>query len=309
MIDVRKLAAEAAKGFGLSLKDDPTAWGAADGDSIAAFSALDIVDNCHAEAKRCAASGVASVLGRASEGIATAMDVAIYEDGPLADLDAVWAQHVIGLSVDLTGVAAAKDWQGRVDALREAIARAAPSVSAAIPAPEIADVLAYAESDYRLREAPALMAELARLGGDDDFKPPAFVAKAFPQEAAPADTWDDEPGAPAPVETSWDDELAPVEKPKRRKPNNSGPHPTPASKVPNFLTGLLAAGVTKADVARLLGFSDSYIGYIAAGKKPWPGLRPDQVEALRADLTIRRDALNEALAVAEGRDLLLPAGS
>ena len=158
MIDVRKLAASAAKGFGLSLKDDPTAWGAADGDSIAAFSALDIVDNCHAEAKRCAASGVASVLGKASEGIATAMDVAIYEDGPLADLDAVWTQHATGLSVDLSGVAAARDWQGRVDALREAIARAAPSVSAAIPAPAIPDILAYAESDYRLREAPALMA-------------------------------------------------------------------------------------------------------------------------------------------------------
>ena len=308
MIDIQKIAAEAASQFGLSLKDDPTAWDAAI--DAAGASRLDqvapevIQETCQLAAAANALSAVNRALGAASEKIATAMDVAIHEDGPLADLPGVWAAHVSGLALDTSGVAGAAGWQGRVDALRAAIKRTAH----AAPPATISDVLAYMNSDPRFDGLGALKKGVAAL--DEPFTPPAFLAKG----RNPTDVvdWEDETGAEydsstdgGPVADTWDDEPetpAPA-KGKRKAPGK----PAPPSRVPGFPAMLNVAGVTKADVARLCGYSESYIGYIFAGRKPWPGLRPEQVKALRDEVGLRHDALAEALTVLGSGSLLLPA--
>jgi hypothetical protein len=326
MIDIRKLAAEAASQFGLSLKDDPTAWDnetVLDGDGYAlgseVLTPLVVVERCQQEAKYNALSAVNRALGAASEKIATAMDVALHEDGPLADLDGVWAAHVTGLSVDLAGVAEAKDWQGRVDALRAAITRATPSAVRPDDMPAVRDVLAYVNSDPRFEGLGDLKRGICAIrdpGDEEPFTPPTFLTKGQAvtfAEAPPAGEpvtveWDDEAPAP-PADVSWDDEPpapAPA-KGQRKRGNGKGPHGNVPSLVPDFPAMLNAAGVTKADAARLCGFSESYIGYIFSGKKPWPGLKPGQVKAMRDELALRHEALAVALEILDSGKLLLPA--
>ncbi|MEN6527565.1 MAG: hypothetical protein ABFD65_13870 [Candidatus Polarisedimenticolia bacterium] len=301
VIDVRKLAAEAASQFGLSLKDDPTAWDDGEG-PLGDTPPPDIVAACRAEAARNALSAVNRALGAASEAIATEMDVAIHEDGPLADLAEVWARRVTGLTVDLDGVAGAKDWQGRVDALREAIRRAVPAVPALAPAPALKDVLAYLNSDPRFDGLGKLKKGVAALNEDGTpFTPPAFLTKGRPVEPEPVE-WDDEP---APVE--WDDEPAPAPAAPAQRKRGRGSKAAAPSLVPGFPAMLNGAGMTKADVARLCGYSESYVGYIFSGKKPWPGLKAEQATALREEVAARLDALTEALAVLDSGKLLLPA--
>lgn len=320
MIDVRRIAAEAASQFGLSLKDDPTAWGdeliiARQVDSLADVEPHYVLAECRQEARANARSAVNRALGTASEAIATAMDVALYEDGPLADLAEVWARHVTGLTVDLDGVAEAKDWQGRVDALRAAIGRAGMLIEDDVPLPSIADVLAYMNSDKRFGGLGKLKKGVAALNEDGTpFTPPAFPTKGKPVEPEPVDAWDD----PAPDEEAalhemhgpedeWDDEPAPAPATAVQRKRGRGSKAAAPSLVPGFPAMLNGAGMTKADVARLCGYSESYVGYIFSGKKPWPGLKVEQVTALREEVAARLDALTEALAVLDSGKLLLPA--
>ena len=80
--------------------------------------------------------------------------------------------------------------------------------------------------------------------------------------------------APAPVlDAGWDD-AAPV-----------ATAPT--------LPGLLStAGIPDTDMAAILGLSKGYYSMIRNGKRPWPGVKPDQVQRLRLELHARREAID-----------------
>lgn len=283
MLNVKQIAEQAASEFGLSLKDDPTAWPAGE-----AITPADVVRQCNEAARENARSALSRALGKVSELIATEMDVAISEDGPLADLPGVLARHVEGLDVDLSGAEAAADWQARVDALREALALAVHGYP--FPALRVSDVLAYANSDDRLH-APGLRKGIAAIPEADDVKDediPAFLKRGAntTDVQAPAD-WDDEPTTTAePAAPDWDDEPAPAATPARQRKVAEPGGPVPA------LVGLaVAAGLTDTEMAGILGLSKSYYSLIRNGKRPWPGMKPDQVKALRAEVDARMAAL------------------
>ncbi len=277
MLNVKQIAKQAASEFGLSLKDDPTAWPAG-----AATTPDEVVRRCNEVARENVRSALPRALGKVSERIATDMDVAISEDGPLADLPAVLAQHIEGLGVDLSGVEKAGDWQGRVEALREALGLAVRGYP--VPPVSIADVLAYANEDPRLH-TPGLRRRIA----------------AIPEPAG--DAWDD----PAtdeeaklheihgPETADWDDEPAPAATPPRRRAVAA-----PSGPVPPLVGLAVAAGLVDTEMAAILGLSKSYYSLIRNGKRSWPGMKPDQVKALRAEVDARmaalvsvRDALDE----------------
>lgn len=302
MIDAKTLAAEAASQFGLSLKDDPTAWD--DVLDLGDLTPAQVRERCQAAARENVVSALANALGRQVERIATEMDVAIAEDGALADLPGLWAAQVDGLTISLAEVEPAPDWEARVKALGSSIIAAINEVEVAPVT--VRQLLEYLNSDNRFAGMGALKKGVAALPepGGEEFRPPKFVAETMGVDTS---TWDAEP-AELPANT-WDDEPEPA-KPARRKrePGKRGVAPLAPSRVSNFPALLHSAGVTKADIARMSGFSDSYIGYIFAGRKPWPGLRPDQVRAMREELAVRHAALGEALdLLGDDSPLLLPA--
>lgn len=304
MLNVKQIAGQAAGEFGLSLKDDPTAWPAGE-----AITPADVVRQCNEVARENVRSALSRALGKVSELLATEMDVAISEDGPLADLPGVLAQHVEGLDVDLSGVEAAADWQARVDALREALALAVHGYP--VPALRVSDVLAYANSDDRLH-APGLRKGIAAIPKADDVKDediPAFLKRGAnttdvqAQAEAPAD-WDDEPTTTAePAAPDWDDEPAPAATPARQRKAAEPSGPVPA------LVGLaVAAGLTDTEMAGILGLSKSYYSLIRNGKRPWPGMKPDQASALRAEVNARAEALAAVIAALDAGAVLKPDG-
>lgn len=367
MLNIFETAKQAASEFGLSMKDDPTLWPA--GSEITP----EIVrKTCNAAALENARSALSRALGKIAETVATEMDVAIAEDGPLADLDAVLALHVEdGPDFDLSAVAAAPDWQARVEAVREAFGIAVHSYH--IPPLPIIDLLHYANSDERLNgdirrgiaalrgpehdklEVPGAL--LVNNGGDEWDEPDAEVkdepdavdpwaepelcedegcehhgtphvcvtsvapkrergkpspgkarrtkAEIAEDEAAdardaagaaePAQTadWDDEPAseAPAPaLDAGWDD---------------AEPTAT-AQNLPGLAS---AAGIADGDMAVLLGMSKGYYSQVRNGKRPWPGLKPDQVQRLRAELAGRREAIAAVEAALTTDTVLKPEGA
>lgn len=296
MLNVKQIAEQAAGEFGLSLKDDPTAWADA-----ATVTPAEVVRQCNEAARENARSALSRALGKVSELIATEMDVAVAEDGPLADLASVLAQHVEGLDVDLSGVEAAADWQARVDALREALALAVHGYL--VPALRVSDVLAYANGDDRLH-APGLRKGIAAIPEADDVKRGANTTDVQAQAEAPAD-WDDEPAVTAePAAPDWDDEPAPAATPARQRKAAEPSGPVPA------LVGLaVAAGITDTEMAGILGLSKSYYSLIRNGKRPWPGVKPDQAQALRAEVNARAEALAAVIAALDDGAVLRPDGA
>ena len=299
MLNVKQIAEQAAGEFGLSLKDDPTAWADA-----ATVTPAEVVRQCNEAARENARSALSRALGKVSELIATEMDVAVAEDGPLADLASVLAQHVEGLDVDLSGVEAAADWQGRVDALREALGLAVHGYP--VPPVSIADVLAYANEDPRLhtpglRKGIAAVAEPTTL---KDEEVPAFLRRGV--QAEPAADWDDEPAAEpeAPATADWDDEPAPVATPARQRAAAA-----PSGPVPPLVGLAVAAGLTDTEMAAILGLSKSYYSLIRNGKRPWPGLKPDQAKALRVEVDARAEALSAVRDALDGGAVLKPDGA
>lgn len=294
MLNVKQIAEQAASEFGLSLKDDPTAWPAG-----AATMPNEVVRQCNEVARENVRSALSRALGKVSELIATDMDVAISEDGPLADLPAVLAQHVEGLDVDLSGVEKVEDWQGRVEALREALGMAVHGFPVAKLSPD--SINAYIADDPRLAalavslkhgaavsiETSAAAVEAIENGDLKDKDIPAFLRRGT-AAAEPAGDWDDEPAAEpeAPAAADWDDEPAPAATPARQRKAAEPSGPVPA------LVGLaVAAGLTDTEMAGILGLSKSYYSLIRNGKRPWPGMKPDQVKALRAEVDARMAAL------------------
>jgi len=294
MLNVKQIAEQAASEFGLSLKDDPTAWPAG-----AATMPNEVVRQCNEVARENVRSALSRALGKVSELIATDMDVAISEDGPLADLPAVLAQHVEGLDVDLSGVEKAEDWQGRVEALREALGMAVHGFPVAKLSPD--SINAYIADDPRLAalaaslkhgaavsiETSAAAVEAIENGDLKDEDIPAFLRRGT-AAAEPAGDWDDEPAAEpeAPAAADWDDEPAPVATPARQRAAAA-----PSGPVPPLVGLAVAAGLTDTEMAAILGLSKSYYSLIRNGKRPWPGMKPDQVKALRAEVDARMAAL------------------
>lgn len=294
MLNVKQIAEQAASEFGLSLKDDPTAWPAG-----AATMPNEVVVQCNNVARENVRSALSRALGKVSELIATDMDVAISEDGPLADLPAVLAQHVEGLDVDLSGVEKAEDWQGRVEALREALGMAVHGFPVAKLSPD--SINAYIADDPRLAalavslkhgaavsiETSAAAVEAIENGDLKDKDIPAFLRRGT-AAAEPAGDWDDEPAAEpeAPAAADWDDEPAPAATPARQRKAAA-----PSGPVPPLVGLAVAAGLTDTEMAAILGLSKSYYSLIRNGKRPWPGMKPDQVKALRAEVDARMAAL------------------
>lgn len=310
MLNVKQIAEKAAGEFGLSLKDDPTAWPAG-----AATTPNEVVRQCNEVARENVRSALSRALGKVSELIATEMDVAISEDGPLADLPGVLAQHVEGLDVDLSGVEKAEDWQARVEALREALGMAVHGFPVAKLSPD--SINAYIADDPRLAalavslkhgaavsiETSAAAVEAIENGDLKDEDIPAFLRRGT-AAAEPAGDWDDEPAVTAePAAPDWDDEPAPAATPVRQRKAAEPSGPVPA------LVGLaVAAGLTDTEMAGILGLSKSYYSLIRNGKRPWPGMKPDQAQALRAEVNARAEALTAVIAALDAGVVLKPDG-
>lgn len=339
MFSFKETADTAASQFGLSMKDDPTLWPEGSTPTLAV-----VTKACNDTAVECARSALSRGLGKIAELVATECDVAIAEDGPLADLEAVLTEHLYdGPDIDMSSVLAAADWQARVEATREAFAVAVQSFS--VPPRTDEEVALYVELDPRLSKLGIVTGSkpdvpqslLVNQGGDewDDepdtaeeianhiVNPPvklrprgkpdplsgrtrrtkaeiaedeaadrADQAAAFkdavegPTEAEAAD-WDDEPAteAPAPaLDAGWDDE--------------------PVATAPNLPGLATAAGIADTDMAAILDLSKGYYSVIRNGKRPWPGVKPDQVKRLRAEIAARREAL-DAIEQALGTDAVL----
>jgi len=338
MLNIHDTASKAASEFGLSMKDDPTLWPS--GDEITAEA---VRRACNATALENARSALSRALGRIAETVATEMDVAIAEDGPLADLDAVLAQHVEdGPEIDLSGVLAAADWQARCEALREAFGVAVQGYHIQ-PLPVI-DLMHYVGTDPRLDGE--VMRTVAALRGPEHAKPEAPAALMLNNGG---DDWDDELDA---VVNPGGAVAAPVARPRGKPDPLSGRtrrtkaeiaedeaaerseaiadaveevreaggdewdesaaeyavtstwDDEPVATAPNLPGLATAAGIADTDMAAILALSKPYYSQIRHGKRPWPGVKPDQVKRLRAEIAARREAL-DAIEQALGTDAVL----
>jgi hypothetical protein len=378
MLNIHDTAKQAASEFGLSMKDDPTLWPA--GDEI---TAEQVRKACNATALENARSALSRALGKIAETVATDMDVALAEDGPLADLDAVLAQHVEdGPEIDLSGVAGAADWQARVEAMREAFAVAVQGYH--VPPLPVIDIMHYVGSDPRLdgevmrvvatlrgpeHEKPDAPAALMVNGGGDEWDEPDTEVK---DEADAADPWAEEDAAPkqgdyvtatvqggklanvqvvdppAPVarergkpapgrkrrtkaEIAEDEAADALEALGTAKPEYvQGPDSSaagdwdeepaapeldagwddaaPAATAPNLPGLTSAAGIADTDMATILGIAKGYYSLIRNGKRPWPGLKPDQVQRLKTELAARREAIAAVEAALSTDAVLKPEG-
>lgn len=347
MLNIHDTAKQAASEFGLSMKDDPTLWPAGD-----AVTAEQVRKACNATALENARSALSRALGKIAETVATDMDVALAEDGPLADLNAVLALHVEdGPEIDLSGVADAADWGARVEALREAFGVAVQSYR--IPPLPIIDLMAYVGTEPRLDGE--VMRAVALLRGPEHAKPdvpaalmvngdewgewgevedePDAVDPWAEEEAAPVAR---ERGKPAPgrkrrtkAEIAEDELLDRAEAQAELKSDFPGYHgadagedeeaPAPAlddgwddaepTATAPSLPGLAnAAGVADGEMAEMLGLAKSYYSLIRNGKRPWPGLKPDQVKRLLAELAARREAIAAVEAALSTEAVLKPEG-
>lgn len=305
MLNIFDTARQAASEFGLSMKDDPTIWPA--GSEITP----EIVrKTCNAAALENARSALSRALGKIAETVATEMDVEIADNGPLADLDAVLALHVEdGPDFDLSAVAAAPDWQARVEAVREAFGIAVHGYC--IAPLSVADLLRYANSDERLngdiRRGIAALHDEPVNSGDEWDEPDAVDQWA---EEAPKR----ERGKPSPGKTR----RTKAEIAEDNEPTSEAPAPAmdagwddaePTATAQN-LPGLAgAAGIADGEMATILGMSKGYYSQVRNGKRPWPGLKPDQVKRLRAELAGRREAIAAVEAALTADTVLKPEGA
>ncbi len=290
MLNAIEIAAAAAATFDLSLKDDPTAW--PEGDAVMLSQ---VVARCNEAAIENARSALAQKLGGIYERIATEMDVAIYEDGPLADLPAVLGGSVTGLTVDLSGVEAAPDWEGRVEALRDALVEA---VKRFTPPPlPVAAIEAYVASEPRLKLLKLLNFSLeygTAVPLEKSAEALGMVAEQIAHASEPV-VWDDD---------DWGD--APGEAPEVATPLLS--QPAQATEGPDIVKLAVAAGLTDGDLANVLGISKSYYSMIRNGKRLWPGMKPSHATAMQVEIEARIAALSAlSQAITDGA-VLKPGG-
>lgn len=267
-VDVAALARAAVESFPAALRDDPTLWPAGDATMPSEVSAVvleTVRDNFR--------SLLARNIGGHVPNIASDMETAIADDGPLADLSEVWSAYVTGLDLeDYSAVIKAKDWDARVEVLNDQIA----ALIHGHPAPPVtaAEIDAYAASDPRL--GALVVSQKHECAAP--FSPPAdrwdrkenytgTLAQDAAQRAAPRSIWDDEdePAAPA----------APIS--DRRS-------------TPVLFQMLEPIGVLATDVADIIGVSKATISNAKSGKRPWTGLTEKQAHKLADELDARSEA-------------------
>jgi hypothetical protein len=299
-MDIKAEIARAAAEWPLSLRDDPTAFGPSD-------TWLSVTDKANAAIRENARSAISRGLGKLVDDVAVACEVEIEENGGLADLDEVIARFAPGLEVETAPIYEASDWTARVAAIRQAFGselRLAHLHGAALPQKPKHDLEIPADLDRRKKDiyqdaadnmkAPGpliegnarvigIAPELAA-GYGDDFKPPAFIAKAF-EQAAPAaddgDGWDDEPPAPA-----------------TPAPAKAAKGDAPVSPIASIAAHLSELGVRDADLAEAIGISRPYLSLMRKGERTWSPATPERMAALRAiaehKAKVAQDAISEA---------------
>lgn len=279
-VDVAELAREAVASFPAAMKDDPTYWpaGGAPMVSEVASAVREMVrDNFRSLLSR--------RIGPHVQNVVTDMETAISEDGPLADLAAVWSAYVVGMDLeDFDTVEKAKDWDARVEALREQIS----GLVAGLPAPVVqgAAIDAYIADEPRLRDLAASQkfgcATPAETTGSEGAAPYLGMIKP-----APAYSWDDEDEAPAPVAA-----------PAASLPVGDV-RPTP------LLFQLLEpVGVLATDFAFITGINKATVSNAKSGKRAWQGLSEKQAHRLADEMDARAEA---ALALSRRLRALEPA--
>jgi hypothetical protein len=270
---VADLATETLDGFAAALLDDPTAWPAGDAtmpNEVAAAVNQVVRDNYR--------SLLARRIGPHIQAIATDMEVAIAEDGPLADLGHIWGVYVEGFDLeDYTTVAKAKDWDARVEALSELAGQRINGASAPAVLPD--RINAYIASDPRLAAlAVAMKHGLA-----------APVVAPAEAPAAPTFSWDDEDE----VSDAGGANLATTTPQPGEVPASSAPAPIQVSDTrptPLLFQMLEPIGVLATDVAAITGIDKATISNGRSGKRPWKGLTEKQAGALADELDARVEA-------------------
>lgn len=291
-MDIKAEIARAAAEWPLSLRDDPTAFGPSD-------TWLSVTDKANAAIRENARSAISRGLGKIVDEVAVACEVEIEENGGLADLDEAIARFAPGLEVETAPIYEASDWTARVAAIRQAFALAV----AGMPISTV--------DGKQLREFVGSEPRLAHLHGAalpqkpkhelelpdfldrrkpkpeapaDEFKPPAFVARAFetPEpEPSSDDGWDDEPPAPA-----------------TPAPAKAAKGDAPVSSVASIAAHLSELGVRDADLATALGISRTYLSLMRKGERTWSPATPERMAALRAiaehKAKVAQDAISEA---------------
>lgn len=300
MIDAREIMRAAVTGGPLSIKDDPTAFAADPVDNLVTRDDVQrvLVDT----AKDNALSALAQAFGREAERIGTLMDGAIAEDGPLADLDGIWAAEIQGVRPrlpDLSSIAAAPDWESRIEALRAVMADV---VEAMVTTEQLAEPAA-AQLDTLISLDPRL-AHLA----DADFTPPAFVTGRDPLANVASDEpdWDGEYDTDEQAGLDqWDDEStpAPVETGRRGRGKRNG------KPVPKLCALLETAGFQDKEIAAIMGIDKSTYSLMRSGKRPWQGLRDDVAAKLHREVSGRQFALSEAMLGIDDPEVRKPDGA
>ncbi|MBK9156769.1 MAG: hypothetical protein IPM11_01335 [Micropruina sp.] len=288
MLNIKQIAQRAANDFAVSLIDDPTAWL-----DSASLTPERVVEHCNATALENSRSAVALALGKIIYPVARDIDAAIEEDGPLADTRAVLARYIDGMDVELSSVWAAGPGEPRIEALRELFAEFTSRIN---PEPLHTNaLLAYMNTDARLH-APGLRKGVAAIA------PAEFSAADIPAFLRTA-------GAPVAEESAgpidWSDEPAPAATKTRKRKADAETSGGPAPYVAGLVT---AAGITDAEMAGILGLSRSYYSLIRNGKRPWPGMKPDQVNALHSELAARQKALVAVADALHIGDIVKPSG-
>lgn len=264
MINAKSIADTAAAEFGLSLLDDKQIWAADDG-----VTAEIVHRTCQDVARDNANSALRRALGRLAEPLTIAFDVALDEDGALADLDAVAKTFIEDIDIDVSDFASASDWEAKLTLVRDALGAFADGYQ--VQPLTVAQLLAYANSDPRLHRdglRPAIAA-LVYPGAADVMTEdiPAFLKREAPPVIPEAVDWGEDE-TPKPVKAS-------------------------ATTAPKLCAMAALAGVPDQDMASIMNVSKAYYSLIRNGKRPWPGIKPDKLKALHNELDARLDLIAE----------------
>ena len=262
-------AGNAGEQWQRSLKDDPTAWFGVD-----ISSGVEVRKRCEEEAASNALAGFTSSLRAAVKNAAQPMAWAYHHDGALADVQSIWNSCSGDYQPDITPVLAVVAQFKSPD--HDEFASA---LSGTLQLLQSDPATAY-KYDGQISDDEIL----DYLDSDQRFDDAHELKRQFtrsPTTTVNAGFWEDEPA-----------------------PTTAAAVQAPAK--PSLLALLTATGMTKADIAKLTGFTRAYIGQIANGTSRWPGLRPNQIAALRAELKSRYGAVQQCYEAMDDPKQCLP---
>lgn len=315
-LDLKAIAREAAKSFGLSIIDDRQFW-----PSPASVTADILKNACFTAASENAASAVSQALGKQVEALTSSIDVEYSESGAMGDFDAVVARYATDLVLDFSTFGAAKTWDEKVLVVREALnaVLTVAEIDTWVLPLSVAQLLEYANTDERLKEAEGLKKAIAALsypGSTQGDEMPEFIKRKNAEAAKPkidkgAEEAQWEEAAPEPAgDTAWVDEASDITEETWEEPVAPATK-TPSAKAP-AATGVErlgcamidAAGISNDVMAEVMGISKPYYSMIKSGKRPWPGIKDAQAVLLAKEIDARAEAiaaLREALDLGEIR--------